>query len=189
MPRFFDQSIRLGLPLYPGSWSCFSIPAIRSVKDSTYKLVRNRDARADGAFEHHFARDAGARQTLPRERPLHLRALERLLHQSTVMQSLRMSCARPLRLSIRVSRSFAVNFEVLLTYFGSFTLNLEDFPLYFFWSDFEGFAADLGCLPLRGFGSKDPKVPPFTHTGLQPGVSLAINAETVSNGFPGWPPT
>jgi hypothetical protein len=36
--QFFDQSIRLEL-LYPGSWSCFSTPAIRSVKDSTYKVV------------------------------------------------------------------------------------------------------------------------------------------------------
>jgi len=44
-----------------------------------------------------------------------------------------------------------------------------------------GKSADVSDINGRiGFASKDPKVPPFIHTGLQPGVSLAINPETVS---------
>jgi len=40
MPRLFDQSIRLELLLYLGH-GLFLNAAIRLVKDSTYKLVRN----------------------------------------------------------------------------------------------------------------------------------------------------
>ena len=40
-----------------------------------------QDVRADGALQRHLGRDGRSRPLLPRERPLHLRALEHLLHE------------------------------------------------------------------------------------------------------------
>ena len=47
-----------------------------------FDLVRNRDdLRADGALQRHERRDGGARQALPERGPVHVRALEQLLHE------------------------------------------------------------------------------------------------------------
>ena len=50
------------------------------------ELVRNRQTlRADGAAQRHLAGNGGARQVLPRGRPVHLPALELLLHQPAAL--------------------------------------------------------------------------------------------------------
>ena len=60
-----------------------SVGATRSIGlFGMFELVREpQDLRADGALRRRLGGDGGARPFLPRERPLHLRALEHVLHE------------------------------------------------------------------------------------------------------------
>ena len=60
-----------------------------------FDLVRNRDdLRADGGLQRHERRDGGARQALPERRPVHVRALEQLLHEPAPHRHRRGAAAR-----------------------------------------------------------------------------------------------